>query len=155
MTVRKKCKGCDAAIPPQKGSARPRLYCVKCRPPRGRKNPRLIGVPAEEPSPPEEQPPAKGAQTVRPLAPGGGLVETYRERLETAKRVDTFEGQHVLMLARLLAEGAATGAHTAAGVTALSRELRAAMAEALKGAPAEPDLVDELQERRRQREAGL
>lgn len=145
----KKCKGCGAVIPPQKGSARPRLYCVTCRPPRNRKNPRLIGVPRDEPAAAVESSPAPAR------SPGGGLVESYRRRLEVAKRIDTPEGQHVLMLAQLFAAGAASGSHTAAGASALSRELRAAMAEALRGAPAEPDLIDQLQERRRQREAGL
>lgn len=79
-----------------------------------------------------------------------GLVEAYRLQLESAERLNTPEGAHVMLLARLFE----AGTHTAAGAASLSRELRAALAEALKGAPKAADGVDELRERRR-RKAGL
>lgn len=76
-----------------------------------------------------------------------GLVETYRARLVEADRLDTPEGQHVMQLATTLA----TPGHTAAGLAALSKELRAALAEALKDAPRAADRLDELAERRRRK----
>lgn len=126
--------GCGTEIPPQKGSARPRKYCETCRPPRNRPNPRVIQLPKAEV--------AEGEPT--------GLVASYRQRLEEAERLNTPEGEHVLLLANLLAGSG----HTAAGAASLSRELRAAMEETLKHAPRAADKLDELQERRRMKAAG-
>jgi hypothetical protein len=92
----------------------------------------------------EAQPPATPAQ----LEPN--LVASYRRRLEVAERLGTPEGEHVLLLARLLA----TSEHTAAGAASLSRELRAAMDDALKDAPREADKLDELAARRAAKVAG-
>lgn len=128
--------GCDNVIPPQKGSARPRKYCEKCRPPRNRPNPRVIQLP---------KPPEASAEAEC------GLVASYRRRLEAVERLHTPEGEHVLFLAELLAAGSG---HTAAGAASLSRELRAAMEEALRDAPREADRLDELEERRRKKAAG-
>jgi hypothetical protein len=127
--------GCDTVIPPQQGSARPRKYCETCRPPRNRPNPRVIKLPTTAASDQSEP---------------TGLVASYRQRLEEAERLNTPEGEHVLLLANLLAGSG----HTAAGAASLSRELRAAMEEALKHAPRAADKLDELQERRRMKAAG-
>jgi hypothetical protein len=127
---------CDATIPPQRGSARPRKYCVTCRPPRNRENPRVIPLLDHE-EPTGSRPPVS-------------LEDTYRKHLELAERLETPEGAHVMLLAQLLA----AGEHTASGAAALSKELRAAMTVALKDAPTKSDFLDELADRRRSKAAG-
>jgi hypothetical protein len=77
------------------------------------------------------------------------LVAQYRAELAEAKRLDTPAGQHALFLAEMLA----AGKHTASGAASLSREVREAMAVAMKGA-GKPDAVDELTARRRARGVG-
>lgn len=72
------------------------------------------------------------------------LVSAYRCALEDAGRLGSPEGVTVMHLATLLAEGK----HTAAGAASLSRELRAAMEIALRGAPRQADALDELAARR-------
>lgn len=136
---------CSAVIPPQQGSARPRKYCVECRPPRNRKNPRVIDLPKQ----------GQPAAAVPDLPDRGGpdepaLVASYRKQLEQVERLDSPEGAHVMHLANLFANGQ----HTAAGAASLSKELRAAMEMALKGAPKAADALDELSKRRRQKATG-
>lgn len=132
---------CGAVIPPQQGSARPRKYCEECRPPRNRKNPRVIELPTpDRPSAvPDLGDPDEAA-----------LVAMYRKQLETAERVESPEGALVMHLANLFANGQ----HTAAGAATLSRELRAAMEMALRGAPKSADALDELTARRRRKASG-
>lgn len=125
---------CGATIPPQKGSARPRKYCEACRPSRNRPNPRVIQLPTVE----------------QPDVPAPALTATYQRQLVEADRLDTPEGAHVMFLAELFA----AGGHTAAGAASLSRELRAAMELALRGAPRQADFLDELDERRRRKATG-
>lgn len=122
--------GCDEGIPPQQGSARPRKYCTTCRPPRDRKNPRVIDMPDRDPA----------TAPVR-----ASLVESYRKQLEAAGRLDTPDGALVLHLATLFT----SGDHTASGAAALSRELRAATEVALRGSATREDSIDELTARRR------
>lgn len=86
--------------------------------------------------------------------PSSGVAATYEKRLTAADVLDTPEGAHVMLLARLLESGSSSGSMTAAGAASLSRELRAAMEAALADAPAEADVLDELAERRRQKAAG-
>lgn len=133
---------CSAVIPPQQGSARPRKYCVECRPPRNRKNPRVIDLPKPAAAVPDL--PDRG----EPDEPA--VVATYRKQLKRSERLDTPEGAHVMHLANLFANGQ----HTAAGAASLSKELRAAMEMALKGAPKAADALDELSKRRRQKATG-
>ena len=133
------CAQCGAVIPPQKGSARPRKYCEECRPPRNRPNPRVVRLPSA-PAPVSESAPAGEPR----------LVASYRRRLEKAERLDSPEGEHVMLLAQLLA----APNHTAAGAASLSRELRAALEVALKDAPRESDKLDELAARRAAKVAG-
>lgn len=120
---------CSEVIPPQKGRQRPRKFCTSCRPPRGRPNPRVIKLQRPEPAEPRR---------------GPGLVEAYRRQLESVERSETPAGVHALMLAELLV----AGEHTAAGVASLSRELRAAMDDAMEGAAQRDDWLDELAKRR-------
>lgn len=72
------------------------------------------------------------------------LVQVYRKQLEAAGREDTPEGVHAIHLAKLLA----TPGHSASGAATLSRELRATMAIALKGASPDGDALDDLANRR-------
>jgi len=78
------------------------------------------------------------------------LVTTYRSQLERAERLDSPEGAHVLHLANLFANGQ----HTAAGAASLSKELRAAMEMAMRGAPKAADALDDLARRRRMKASG-
>jgi len=78
-----------------------------------------------------------------------GLVGSYRAQLEEAERLDTPDGALVIHLATLFE----SGEHTASGAAALSRELRAAMEVALKGAAKQGDSIDELTARRRAKAA--
>lgn len=125
---------CGATIPPQKGSARPRKYCEACRPSRNRPNPRVIQLPTVE----------------QPDVPAPALTAAYQRQLVEADRLDAPEGAHVMFLAELFA----AGGHTAAGAASLSKELRAAMELALRGAPRQADFLDELDERRRRKATG-
>lgn len=92
-------------------------------------------------------------QPKAPVSPPSSVVASYEKRLTAADALDTPEGAHVMLLAKLLEAGAGSGM-TAAGAASLSRELRAAMEAALKDAPAEADVLDELSERRRQKASG-
>jgi hypothetical protein len=78
------------------------------------------------------------------------LTAAYQRQLVDAARLDTPEGAHVMFLADLFA----AGGHTAAGAASLSKELRAAMELALRGAPRKADFLDELDERRRRKVSG-
>ena len=84
-----------------------------------------------------------------PQGPMPALVESYRKQLEEAERLDTPEGALVLHLATLFT----SDGHTASGAAALSRELRAAMEVALRGAAKQGDSIDELTARRRAKAA--
>lgn len=133
--------GCGAEIPPQQGSARPRKYCTTCRPSRNRTNPRVINLPTADKA-------ASTPEQSSGLMPG--LVAAYRKQLDDADRLGTPDGAHVMLLAGLLA----AGDHTASGAASLSRELRAAMEVALRGAPRQADRLDELADRRHRKASG-
>lgn len=94
------------------------------------------------PKPSDERPPVSHG-------PAPALVESYRKQLEEAERLDTPDGALVMHLAMLFA----SGEHTASGAASLSRELRAAMEVALRGAAKQGDAVDELTARRRSKAA--
>jgi hypothetical protein len=136
---------CGATIPPQQGSARPRKFCVTCRPPRNRKNPRIITLP--DPMKPTVVPIIESSAEHQP---SDGLERVYQEQLRAADRLNTPDGAHVMLLASLFANGQ----HTAAGAAALSRELRAAMEVALRGANRHADALDELSARRTRKATG-
>jgi hypothetical protein len=72
------------------------------------------------------------------------LISTTQAALEAADRIDTFLGQQALLLARKIGAPMDTGSSTAA----LSREYRAVMTDALKGASVVADTLDELKARR-------
>lgn len=77
----------------------------------------------------------------------GPLERAVRTTLEEFGRTDTPDGAAALYAARLLDEGG----HTGASAASLLRELRAAAADATKGASTGMDLVDELRAKRAQR----
>lgn len=77
------------------------------------------------------------------------LLRAYRRVLADADALDTPAGAQALHLAAFLA----TGLHTASGAASLSRELREAMATAMRGR-AKPDAVDDLRARRERKVAG-
>jgi hypothetical protein len=84
--------------------------------------------------------------------PAGSIISAYRDALRAADRLDTPEGWHVMALVHLMHSLQRSG--TTSGAAALSKELRDAMAGALKGAPRAADSVDQLQARRRARILG-
>lgn len=96
--------------------------------------------------------PAKPKRTRKPKAeavPTGALGAVVAE-LQAAGRLDSSAGQAAVALARRIDDGA----ESSAGLAALTREMRAAMAEALSRAEATGDALDELRARREARRAG-
>lgn len=75
------------------------------------------------------------------------MYALYEQKLREVDRLETPEGAHVMLLARLLD----ADSHTASGAAALSRELRAALEATLKDAPRKADAFDELGKRRQQK----
>jgi hypothetical protein len=78
-----------------------------------------------------------------------GTVAATLAELTQAGRVDTHLGQAALALATRIDSATAV-----MGFAALVKELRSTMVEALRGAAREPDIVDELEERRERKFAG-
>lgn len=87
----------------------------------------------------------EGSATEQPARVG--LVATVETALAKAGRDDTPDGAIALRLAETLADGG----HTASGIAALAKELRATVESALKGAETAADGVDELKQRRERR----
>jgi hypothetical protein len=83
----------------------------------------------------------------------GGMVASLERKLRDADRLDTWEGQGALVLARRIEAGRDTGS----AIASLHRELRVAIAEALKGVGDVESAVtrrrNELAERRAARHA--
>lgn len=75
----------------------------------------------------------------------GPLERAARDELLACDRADTFAGRLALGLARRMDAGSRD---TGSGVSSLSKELRAAMADATKDAPRAADAIDELKARR-------
>lgn len=84
-------------------------------------------------------------------ASDSGLLEAVRAELEGAGRLDTVAGQHALELANRIVN--APGMNT--GVAALSKQLQAVLAEALRNSGQSVNPLDELRARRdRKRRTG-
>lgn len=121
--ARSSCLKCQGPIAPQSGRHQPRKYCTTCRPPRDRKAVRLV-----EP-------------TVSEIRPGASrevstVVEATERRLRELGRLGDPSAMVVLQLARSIDKGG----HSGASLASLSREFRAAMAEAVTdAAPAAAD----------------
>ena len=109
---------------------------------------------ARGPVPGEESAPAvRALPSPEDRSPEAGLSAATQKRLADAGRLDSYEGQSALSLAQRI-EFRST-MDTGSAYAALHRELRAAMAEALKGS-AEPKSAlarhrDELAARRQRR----
>ncbi|RBO82079.1 hypothetical protein [Nocardia puris] len=89
-----------------------------------------------------QQPAAPVVKLPMAAEPGDPLTDRVRAELEAAGRLDTVLGQQAAALA------AAMAAAGGQAMAALSRELRSVMDEALRGAKAEVDPIDELKLRR-------
>lgn len=81
---------------------------------------------------------------VPPGRPVSGLVDAVTAELEAAGKVNSVAGQHALELANRIVS--APGMNT--GVAALSKQLQAVLAEALRGSSQAADPVDDLKARR-------
>ena len=80
-----------------------------------------------------------------PVDPDSELWTATLDELTSAGRVASASGQAALLLARRLDSGLT---ETGSSVAAMIREHRAALADALKGATAETNPLDELRARR-------
>ena len=78
-----------------------------------------------------------------------GATSAVTAELTSAGRLDSTAGQAALALARRIDDGA----ESSAGLAALSRELRAALAEALSRVESQGDALDDLRARREARRA--
>lgn len=123
------CNGCGVGFEAKRATAQ---YCSStCRSRGNRKKPVAVVIP-DGPS-------------------ESGLKQAIIAELSEAGRLETVLGQQAVELAGWMASPTAS----AAGVAALSKELRALMAEATKGVAVAADPLDELRARRdRIRSAG-
>jgi hypothetical protein len=143
------CEVCKTPFEAQRVTAK---YCSKrcsVRATRSRAAGRPL-APAQQPTaaapaaPTVQAPPVSSADT--PL-----LVAATISELAAAEKLGTTLGQQAVRLAERMVAGSETGS----AVASLSKELRATMAEALKGAQQAGDPVDEIRARRdRKRSAG-
>lgn len=137
------CARCGASFSP--ASKRARFCSVKCRTQATRA--RAAGQP-ESLAPAKPKRTRKAKPTPEPDAPVGTLGAVLAE-LRAAGRLDSSAGQAAVALARRIDDGA----ESSSGLAALTREMRAAMAEALSRVEASGDALDELRARREARRA--
>ena len=140
------CAACSTDF--EARSSRARFCSAKCRYDAHYRRTRL-GLP-EGPATPE---PAKGkakpmrTAKAKPEAVPTGALGAVLDELQAAGRLQSSAGQAAVALARRIDDGA----ESSAGLAALTREMRAAMAEALSRAEATGDALDELRARREAR----
>ena len=129
------CSACGSPIPPQKGGGRPRTKCETCSPPRtrdlSRRAPHKLVV-VEDPEP---ESPGDGG------VPAGAVEATTRARLEKAELLDDPSAMVAVKLAQRIDRGTLD---TGAGVAALVREHRAALADAMSRAKVAADPLERL-----------
>ncbi len=89
----------------------------------------------------------KPAAKPRRKAKDGGTLTAVTAELTAVGRLDSSAGQAAVALARRIDEGA----ESSSGLAALTREMRAAMAEALAHVEQAGDALDELRARREAR----
>lgn len=132
------CARC--AQPFSAASKRARFCSVKCR---------TQATRARAAGQPESLTPAKPKRIVKakPEAVTTGALGAVLDELQAAGRLQSSAGQAAVALARRIDDGA----ESSAGLAALTREMRAAMAEALSRAEATGDALDELRARREAR----
>jgi hypothetical protein len=137
--MRVRCSVCGKPFEAQRPTAK---YCGStCRVRQSRK-----AKPAPDPA--SETPvvtPIKPLETVE-----DSLVTAVKADLEAAGRLETALGRQALRLAERMGSAFDTGS----AIAALSRELRAVMAEALSGGEKAGDSLDELAARRVKKAAG-
>lgn len=122
-------------------SRRARFCSVKCRTQATRA--RAKGEPESVAKPKPQRKPKADAPTTGTL--GAVIAE-----LTAAGRLDSSAGQAAVALARRIDDGA----ESSSGLASLTREMRAAMAEALSRVEASGDALDELRARREARRVG-
>ncbi len=138
------CARCSETFQTPRPEAR---FCSKrCRTQASRA--RAKGEPESLKPKPEPKPKRtrKAKAAPEPDAPVGTSGAVLAE-LQAAGRLQSSAGQAAVALARRIDDGA----ESSAGLAALTRELRAAMAEALARAEASGDALDELRARREAR----
>jgi len=91
----------------------------------------------------------KDVQAPQVDRPVTGLIDAVTAELEAAEKLNSVAGQHALELANRIVS--APGMNT--GVAALSKQLQAVLAEALKGASKQVNPLDELRARRDRKRA--
>lgn len=126
--MRKCCAECSAEFDAKRPIAK---YCSERCKKRAQRKPR----PAQ----------AQPAAAPIPVDPDSELWTATLNELTAAGRVASASGQAALLLARRLDSGLT---ETGSSVAAMIREHRAALADALKGATAEVNPLDELRARR-------
>jgi hypothetical protein len=125
---------CGAPIPPQVGPGRPRTKCDACRRVRSRPE-RRKGIVT----------PLRAETAAAAVAEPVSLETAIRAELDRYGRADSPDGAAALYAARVLD----MGGHTGSSAASLLREMRTAVEAAVRGVPAEGDVVDELRAKRR------
>lgn len=129
------CASCGAPIPPQKGGGRPRTKCEKCSPTRRRDLKRRAPhklVALDAPEEPDAEVPASSV---------GDVTAATLKKLDAADLLDDPSGLAALALARRIDRSMLD---TGAGVAALVREHRAALADAMSRAKVAADPLERL-----------
>jgi hypothetical protein len=132
-------------------SSRARFCSSKCRTAAHYRRTKL-GIPETRDPKPAPKAPAKGRKPkaqAEPDSPTGTLGAVIAELTE-AGRLQTSAGQAAVALATRID----AGAESSSGLAALTREMRAAMAEATANVAQAGDALDELRAKREARRAG-
>jgi ABC-type transporter Mla subunit MlaD len=139
------CDRCGQTFAP--ASKRGRFCSVKCRTQATRA--RATGQPESIAAKPKRTRKPKADAQVEPDSPIGTLGAVITE-LTDAGRLNTSAGQAAVALASRID----AGAESSSGLAALTREMRAAMAEATANVAQAGDALDELRAKREARRAG-
>lgn len=133
--MRKQCAACGKEFESKRKNAK---YCPgssRCRV-RAHRAPK-----ADEPESPVNAAPDPPAGDVAPFE--GALTRVTRAQLERARRLDTPLGVNALILAARL-DNPLSLADTGSSFAAISKEYRAALAEAMRDAETERDELDDI-----------
>ncbi|TKV61859.1 hypothetical protein FDO65_10055 [Nakamurella flava] len=141
----KECEQCGTQFEARKSTAK---YCSgNCRT-RASRNRTATGINSAG-QPAAAQPKASGGVV---LVAGEGLVAQVQRELQDAGRLDTVLGQQALVLAQRMR---VVSPDTGSSLSAISKELRTVMAQALDGVAIEGDPIDEVTKRREAKMARL
>lgn len=142
----KECEQCGTQFVARKSTAK---YCSgNCRT-RASRNRTAAGINSAGQPAASAQPKASGGVV---LVAGEGLVAQVQRELEDAGRLDTVLGQQALVLAQRMR---VVSPDTGSSLSAISKELRTVMAQALDGVAIEGDPIDEVTRRREAKMARL